>query len=70
MHIEMGYDRRYSATNISIVTFQRESSSLFTLKDVMYVRGLKKNLVSVAMLEECGYDVIFSKGKDFLRHIA
>jgi len=31
---------------------------------------LKKNLVSVAMLKDCGYDVIFSKGKDFLHHIA
>ena len=36
----------------------------------VYVPGFKKNLVSVAMLEDCGYDVIFSKGKDFLHHIA
>jgi hypothetical protein len=36
----------------------------------MYVPGLKKNLVSVAMLEDKGYDVVFSKGKAFLRHIA
>ena len=36
----------------------------------MYVPGLKKNLVSVTMLDEKGYDVFFSKGKAFLRHIA
>jgi hypothetical protein len=36
----------------------------------MYVPGLKKNLVSVSMLEDRGYDVIFSKGKAFLHHIA
>lgn len=36
----------------------------------MYVLGLKKNLVSIAMLEDRGYDVTFSKGKVFLRHIA
>lgn len=36
----------------------------------MYVLGSKKNLVFVAMLEDIGYDVIFSKGKAFLRHIA
>jgi len=35
----------------------------------MYVPKLKKNLVSVAMLEDRGYDVIFSKGKAFLRNI-
>jgi len=43
MHIQMGDDGRYSATNIDIVTFHRESSSPLTLKYAMYVMGLKKN---------------------------
>ena len=34
----------------------------------MHVPSLKKNLVSVAMLEDKGYDVVFSEGKAFLRH--
>ena len=38
--------------------------------DVKYVPGLKKNLVLVVMLEDKGYDFVFSKGKAFLRHIA
>ena len=38
------------------------------MKDVMHVPGLKKNLVSVPMLEDRGYDVVFSEGKAFLRH--
>jgi len=36
----------------------------------MSVPGLKKNLISIEVLEDHGYDVIFSKGKEFLRHIA
>lgn len=36
---------------------------------MIFILGLKKNLVSVTILEECGYDVIFSKQKAFLRHI-
>ena len=36
----------------------------------MYVPGLKNNLVLVVVWEDRGYDVIFSKGKVFLRHIA
>ena len=67
MHIEMGDDGRYSETGIGTITFDRESSNPFLLKDVMHVPGLKKNLVSVAMLEDKGYDV-FSEGKSFLRH--
>ena len=33
----------------------------------MHVPGLKKYLVSVVMLEDRGYDVVFSEGNDFLR---
>jgi len=36
----------------------------------MYVPSLKKNLVSISMLEYHGYDVIFRKVNDFLCHIA
>ena len=36
----------------------------------MYVLGLKNNLFCFAMLEDHGYDVIFSEGKVFLRHKA
>ena len=39
------------------------------MTDVMYVPRLKNNLVLVVMLEDKGYDVVFSKGKAFLRHI-
>ena len=56
-HIGMGDDGRYSVTRISTITFQRESGKPFQLKYVMHVPILKKNLVSVAMLEDKGYDV-------------
>ena len=36
----------------------------------MYVPGLRKNLVSVAILEDLGYEGTFRKGKVFLKHIA
>eukprot|EP00253_Pinus_taeda_P030511 PITA_30511 len=67
VHIEMGDDGRYSATGIGTISFERESGKPFILKEVMHVPGLKKNLISVAMLEDKGYDVVFSKGKAFLR---
>ena len=67
MHIELGDDGRYSVTVIGTITFQKESGKLFHLKYVMHVPGLKKKLVSVAMLEDRGYDVVFSEGKVFLR---
>ena len=36
----------------------------------MYVSGLRKNIVFVAVLEDRDYDVMFRKGKVFLKHIA
>eukprot|EP00253_Pinus_taeda_P029002 PITA_29002 len=70
MHIEMGDDGRYSVLGVGTVAFEREHGCPLTLIDVIYVPGLKKNLVSITMLEEKGYDVVFSKGKVFLRRIA
>ena len=70
MRIEMGDDGKYHVSGEGTVVFQREHGAPLTLTDVKYVSGLKKNLVSVAMLEDKGYDVVFSKGKVFLRHIA
>ena len=70
MHIEMGDDGRYSATEIGTVTFQRQLGKPFILKDFMHVPGLKNNLVSFDMLEDRGYDVVFSEGKAFLHHKA
>ena len=70
IHIEMGGDGRYNTNGVGTVTFQRESGCPLRLKDVMFVLGLKKNLISIVVLEYYCYDVIFSKGKSFLRHIA
>jgi len=70
MHIEMGDDKKYIVLGVGTISFQREHGAPLTLKNVKYVPGLKKNLVLVTMLEEKGYDVFFSKGKAFLRHIA
>eukprot|EP00253_Pinus_taeda_P008813 PITA_08813 len=69
MRIDMGDDERYSVLGVGMVAFQREHGALITLTNVKYVPRLKKNLVSIAMLEDKGYDVVFSKGKVFLRHI-
>lgn len=70
MHIKMGDDGRYSVIEIGIVTFHKESNSHIRLKDVMFFLYIKKNLVFITVLEDHGYDVIFRKGKAFLRHIA
>ena len=70
MHIELGGDGWYSTKGIGIVTFKWESGSHLHLKYIMYVFGLKKNLIFVVVLEDKGYGVVFSKWKSFLRHLS
>jgi len=70
MHIEMGDDGKYNVTSVGTIIFQRENATPLTLNNFMHVPEPTKNLVSVAMLEDRGYDVIFLKGKAFLPHIA
>jgi len=66
VHIEIGDDGRYSVTDIGTISFEKESGKPFVLKEGMHVPRLKKNLISVAMLEDKGYDVVFSEGKTCL----
>jgi len=70
MHIKVRDDGRYSMTKIGIVTFKKELGSPLRLKDVMFIQGLKKNIVSIAVLEDHGYNLILNKGNVFLRYIA
>lgn len=70
MHIEFGDNKRYNDTRIGTIAFKRESGSPLHLKYFTFVPGLKKNLIFFAVLEDHGYDVIFSKGKTFLKHVA
>ena len=68
--IKMGDDGKYCVSGEGMIVFKREHGSPITISNVMYVPGLKKNLVSIVMLEDKGYAVVFSLGKVFLRHIA
>jgi hypothetical protein len=51
-----------SIAGIGTVAFQRESLLPLKLLEVLYVPGLKKNLVSVSCIEDRGYVVILRDG--------
>jgi hypothetical protein len=47
--------------------FQLESGGSFDAQDVLYVPGLKKNLLSVSVMEDKGFVVIFQRGQVLIR---
>jgi hypothetical protein len=60
--VVLGDDREVKVGGCRTVSFQRESFPPMTLTEVLYVSGLKKNLVSVSTIEEKGYEVLFHDG--------
>ena len=59
MEVVLGDDLAVRAVGRGTITFQRESMSPMVLRDVLYVPGMKKNLVSVSMIEDQGLGVSF-----------
>jgi hypothetical protein len=64
--VVLGDDREVKVVGCGTVSFQRESLPPMTLTKVLYVPGLKKNLVSVSTIEEKGYEILFRDGQVLL----
>jgi hypothetical protein len=64
--VVLGDDREVKVAGCGTVSFRRESLPPMTLTEVLYVPGLKKNLVSVSTIEEKGYEVLFRDGQVLL----
>jgi hypothetical protein len=65
--VEMGDDGTYDIKGFGSASFQLQTGNVFHINEILYVPGLKKNLISVAVLESKGYSVAFSKGKALMR---
>ena len=59
VEVVLGDDSAIRVVGRGTITFQRDSMSPMVLRDVLYVPGLKKNLVSVSMIEDQGLGVSF-----------
>ena len=61
--VELGDNGTYAIEGIGSTSFKLESGWVPHVEEILYVPGLKKNLLSVGVLEEKGYTVAFTKGK-------
>jgi uncharacterized UBP type Zn finger protein len=64
--VELGDDDTYDIKGFGSTSFQFHSGNIFHIDEILYVPSLKKNLISVPVLESKGYTVAFSKGKALL----
>jgi hypothetical protein len=68
LHVVLGDNARYTVKGVETSTFQLDSDIPLQLSEVLYVPGMKRNLVSIFALEDKGYKVTFSEGKVLAWH--
>lgn len=64
--IILGDDRAVRVVGTSDVTFRRESQVPLRLTDGLYVPSLRKKMVSISCIEDCGFVVLFEKKQVYL----
>jgi hypothetical protein len=65
-HVELGDKKIYKIERVGSISFILESRARLHVDEVLYVKGLKKNILSFATLEDKGYWVIFKDMKALL----
>jgi hypothetical protein len=68
LHVLLGENARYNVKGVRTHTFQLDSNITLQLSEVLYVPGMKRNLVFVYALEDKGYKVTFYEGKVLAWH--
>jgi transposase InsO family protein len=68
LHVVLGDDARYNVKGVRTSTFQLDSDMQIQLREVLYVLGMKRNLVSISVLDDKGYKVTFLEGRFLAWH--
>jgi hypothetical protein len=68
LHVVLGDNARYNVKGVGTSTFQLDSDMQLQLSEVLFVHGMKRNLVSIFALEDEGYKVSFSEGRVLAWH--
>jgi hypothetical protein len=68
LHVVLGDDARYSVRGVGTSTFQLDLDMQLKLEEVLYVPGMKKNLVSISALEDKCYKITFLEGRVLAWH--
>ena len=64
--VELGDDTTFKIEGVGSASLQLDSGIVLHIEDILYVLGLKKNLLSVVGLEDKGYRVLLRNKKVLL----
>jgi hypothetical protein len=63
LQVEIGDNAKYVVKGIGTTSFQLESRNFLHMNDVLFVPGLRKNILYISKLEDKGFRVAFVDGK-------
>jgi hypothetical protein len=63
LQVELGDNAKYAVKGVGTTSFQLKSGKPLKMSEVLYVPGLKKNLLSISAMEDRGYAVAFVDGQ-------
>ena len=61
--LKLGDDYQYPIKGVGEASYRLESGKQLKVKDVLYMPGLKKNLLSISRLEKKGFRIDFIDGQ-------
>ena len=64
--VELGNEVKYEVKRVGFISFQLDFDSILHIEEVLYVLGLRQNLLSVVVLENKGYSVVCTEKKALL----
>ena len=62
----LGDDSKHAIKGIGEASLQLDSSNPLSIKDIVFLQGLKNNILSISALEDKGFRVAFVDGQVLL----
>ena len=62
LQVELGDNAKYAVKAVGTASFQPECRDSLHMRDVLFILGLKNNLLLISALEDRGYKVAFVDG--------
>ena len=61
--VELGDGSTFDIKRVGSTNLQLDSGTLINVEEILYVPNLKKNVISVTVLEDKRFSITFSEGK-------
>jgi hypothetical protein len=66
LQVVLGDNSKHAIKDVGEASLQLDLGNPLSIKDILFIQGLKKNLLSISSLKDKGFRVAFVDGQDLL----